>query len=211
MKDFCQHQEVFFMEAKFRFTFSVHHIVKIKFSILFVQVRDFSIDLHRIASKIPCRLTLCCHDKRVGMLGRVCPHVTTYSANTIYITMIRSIIEYCSGVWACCGEVNNGNLERLQNRAARTVAQTPSSSSALSYLKWQSLNSRRNNNIFKLVKKSLNGECPQYFMNYFSFNKDVILRTTRQSNLLHLPSVQTETAKRAFYYHGCTVFNNFTL
>ena len=120
--------------------------------------------------------------------------------------MIRPIIEYCSGVWACCGEVNNGNLERLQNRGARTVAQTPSSSSALSYLKWQSLNSRRNNNIFKLVEKSLNGECPQYFMNYFSFNKDVILRTTRQSNLLHLPSVRTETTKRAFYYHGCTVF-----
>ena len=61
----------------------------------------------------------------------------------------------------------------------------------------------------KLVKKSLNGQCPQYFINYFSFNKDVILRTTRQSNLLHLPSVRTETAKRAFYYHGCTVFNNF--
>ena len=42
--------------------------------------------------------------KRVGMLGRVRRHVTTYSANTIYITMIRPIIEYCSGVWACCGE-----------------------------------------------------------------------------------------------------------
>ena len=109
---------------------------------------------------------------------------------------------YCSGVWACCGEVNSGNLERLQNRAARTVARTPNSSSALSYLKWQSLNSRRDNNIFKLVKKSLNGQCPQYFINYFSFNKDVILRTTRQSNLLHLPLVRTETAKRAFYYHG---------
>ena len=147
---------------------------------------------------------------RVGMLGRVRRHVTTYSANTIYITMIRPIIEYCSGVWACCGEVNSGNLERLQNRAARTVARTPNSSSALSYLKWQSLNSRRDNNIFKLVKKSLNGQCPQYFINYFSFNKDVILRTTRQSNLLHLPLVRTETAKRAFYYHGCTVFNNFT-
>ena len=144
------------------------------------------------------------------MLGRVRRHVTTYSANTIYITMIRPIIEYCSGVWACCGEVNSGNLERLQNRAARTVARTPNSSSALSYLKWQSLNSRRDNNIFKLVKKSLNGQCPQYFINYFSFNKDVILRTTRQSNLLHLPLVRTETAKRAFYYHGCTVFNNFT-
>ena len=91
--------------------------------------------------------------KRVGMLGRVRRHVTTYSANTIYITMIRPIIEYCSGVWACCGEVNSGNLERLQNRAARTVARTPNSSSALSYLKWQSLNSRRDNNIFKLVKR----------------------------------------------------------
>ena len=35
------------------------------------------------------------------------------------------------------------------------------------------------------------------------------MRSTRQSKLLHLPAVRTEVAKRSFYYHGCTVYNNF--
>ena len=35
-------------------------------------------------------------------------------------------------------------------------------------------------------------------------------RATRQRDLLHLPAVRTEVAKRSFYYHGCVVFNNFS-
>ena len=34
-------------------------------------------------------------------------------------------------------------------------------------------------------------------------------RATRQKNQLHLLAVRTETAKRSFYYHGCTDFNSF--
>ena len=34
------------------------------------------------------------------------------------------------------------------------------------------------------------------------------MRSTRQSKLLHLPAARTEVAKRSFYYHGCTVYNN---
>ena len=32
-------------------------------------------------------------------------------------------------------------------------------------------------------------------------------RVTRQSNLLHLPRVRTEIAKRSFYYNGCKIYN----
>ena len=38
-------------------------------------------------------------------------------------------------------------------------------------LKWQSLRTRRNDHIFKLVRKCLDGRCPQYFKNCFVFNK----------------------------------------
>ena len=31
--------------------------------------------------------------------------------------------------------------------------------------------------------------------------KDICARSTRQSNLLHLPARRTEVAKRSFYYH----------
>ena len=64
---------------------------------------------------------------------------------------------------------------------------------ALEYLKWDSLELRRDLHVFKLVKKCLLGKYPQFFKNYFVFfNRDILQRTTRQLNKLHLPKVRTE-------------------
>ena len=79
---------------------------------------------------------------------------------------------------------------------------------ALEYLKWDSLELRRDLHVFKLVKKCLLGKYPQFFKNYFVFfNRDILQRTTRQSNKLHLPKVRTECARKSFYFYGCKVFN----
>jgi len=53
--------------------------------------------------------------------------------------MIRPILEYCAGAWACCGKVNNGTLEALQKRLGRIVIKTSSSDTAMEALKWPSL------------------------------------------------------------------------
>ena len=63
---------------------------------------------------------------------------------------------------------------------------------------------------FKLVKKCLQGQCPQYFKEYFKRNNTIYARATRRSNLLHPPAVKTEIAKRSFCYYGCTLFNELS-
>ena len=63
---------------------------------------------------------------------------------------------------------------------------------------------------FKLVKKCLQGQCPQYFKEYFKRNNTIYARATRRSNLLHPPSVKTEIAKQSFCYYGCTLFNELS-
>ena len=128
------------------------------------------------------------------------------NANVVYTSFIRPVMEHGDTVWTC-GKVNAQELKRLQNRAARIVTKCSHSDTALSNLKWDSLECRRERHVFNLVKKSLRGQCPQFLRNYFILNKDVVRRVTRQSNLLHLPKVRTETAKRLFYYNGCIVFN----
>ncbi len=145
--------------------------------------------------------------KRIGQLGRVRRYITSHSANTVYLSMIRPLLEYSTGVWTNCGKVNSNNLETLQKRAARVVTSLPRSDPALRCLKWTPLEERREDNVYKLVKKSIKGQCPQYFKNYFNFNRDVCSRITRQSNLLHLPTVKSNIVKGSFYYHGCKVFN----
>ena len=98
----------------------------------------------------------------------------------------------------------------LQNRAARIVARTVRSNPAMDFLKWPTLEERRRKSVFKLVKKCLQGQCPQYFKEYFKRNNTIHARATRQSNLLHPPAVRTEIAKRSFYYYGCILFNELS-
>ena len=95
----------------------------------------------------------------------------------------------------------------MQRRAARIVTKLNSSDKAMDSLKWSPLEARRNYHVFKLVKKSINGRCPQFLKNYFTFNRDIVSRNTRQSNKLYIPKVRKEVAKRYFYYNGCIIFN----
>ena len=149
--------------------------------------------------------------RRVDLLGRVkfaviSPHIVQMPF--FFKSMIRSTLEYYGGVWGSCEEVNSGTLETLQKCVGRIVIKTSSSDTATKALEWPSLRSRRDEHIQKLVRKCVHGRCPQYFKNYFVFNKDICARSTRQSNLLHLPAIRTEVAKRSFYYHGSMVFKS---
>ena len=126
-----------------------------------------------------------------------------------FFSMIRPTLKYCAGVLGSCGEGNDGTLETLQKRVGRIVIKTPSSDIAMKALKWPSLRSRRDKHTLKLVRKCIHGRCLQKFKNFFVFNEDICTRSTRQSNLLHLPAIRTEVAKRSFYYHGRMVFNSY--
>ena len=123
--------------------------------------------------------------------------------------MIGPTLEFCARVWGCRGEVNSGTLETLQKRVGRIVIKTSSSDTAMKALKWPSTGSTRDEHILKLLRKCIHGRFPHNFKNYFVFNKDICVRSTRQSNLLHLPAIRREVAKRSFYYHGSMVFNSY--
>ena len=145
--------------------------------------------------------------KRVGLLGRVRLYITTHIV--LMPCFFYLWLDRLCGFWGCCGEVNSGTLETLQKRVGRIVIKTSSSDTMMKALKWPSLRSRRDQHILKLVRKCLHGRCPQYFKNYFVFNKDICARSTRQSNLLHLAAIRTEVAKRSFFYHESMVFNSY--
>ena len=146
--------------------------------------------------------------KRIGMLGRTRKNISMASANQIYKSFIVPIFDYCDAVWNCCGIVNSDSIKKLQRRAARIVMKSDSSEDALQHLRYSTLKSRRDRHTLNLVKRCLENKCPQFLRNYFIFNRDVSVRTTRLSNMLRTLKVKLESTKRAFFYHGCIVFNN---
>ena len=122
-----------------------------------------------------------------------------HTASIIYRSFIPPVLDYCDTVWNCCGCTNADNIEKLQRRAATIIMQTNSSNEVLAHLKHDTLGLTREIHVLNLVKKCL--------MGYFYFNRDIVQRKTRQSNHLHLPSIKLGCTKKAFYYHGCEVFN----
>ena len=61
------------------------------------------------------------------------------------------------------------------------------------------LENRRKKHVYRSVTKCMNGKFPQFFINYFNYILDITGRQTRQSNLLHLPRVRTEGAKKVIF------------
>ena len=145
--------------------------------------------------------------KRLGILGRTRGNISMHIAGIIYRSFILPVLDYCDTVWNFCGRINAGYIEKLQRRAARIIMQTNSSDEALAHLRYDTLGLRRETHALNLVKKCLNKHCPQFLMDYFSFNRDIVQRKTRQSNHLRFPSIKLECTKEAFHYHGCEVFN----
>ena len=97
----------------------------------------------------------------------------------------------------------------LHRRAARLIVRNHCSDAALQSLAMESLENRRKKHVYRSVIKCMNGKFPQFFINYFNYNRDITGRQTRQSNLLHLPRVRTEAAKKSFFYFGAQIFNYF--
>jgi hypothetical protein len=130
------------------------------------------------------------------MLGHIRNDLTPHCVNIVYVSFIRPILEYCDTVWDRCGVGDASSLEKLQRRTARIVSRIPESDKAMNMFKRPSLQSRRDDNIFKLVNKCI--RCPQLFKNL----------KKKKINKLHLPRVRTEQAKKSFYYNGWVVYNN---
>ena len=84
------------------------------------------------------------------MLGRLRRSVIRESANIVYCSLIRTILEYCVSVRGYCGEGHKHGLEALQNRAARIVARTVRSNPAMDVLKWPTLEEHRRKTVFSL-------------------------------------------------------------
>ena len=51
-----------------------------------------------------------------------------------------------------------------------------SSEKALNFLGYVTVEERRDSHVHSLVKKCLSNRCPQFFLHYFNYNKDVLPR-----------------------------------
>ena len=93
-----------------------------------------------------------------------------------------------------------------------TAASTPllSTDQIMIKLGLEPLYYRRRAHILRFVDECIANRVPRYLSNYFNVrNCDIHRHKTRNDNDLILERINWECTKRAFFYKGAKIFNNF--
>ena len=121
-------------------------------------------------------------------------------------------LNYCSTVWHFCRKGDSDKLEKLKERALRTVFQDKSSSceTLLNQVSQTTLYNRRMQDIAILICKALHNQCPQYIRELFKLCiSDYNLRGT---DMLILPRFNTVTyGKKLIKIYGNKNIEQFTV
>ena len=119
-------------------------------------------------------------------------------------------LNFLDRVWNFSPSYANDAIQKLQNRAARVIAErsyeTPSSN-LLQELNWHKLNINRKKHKAILIYKTLNGNMPHYLQEIFT--PQVSFYDLRNmENKLFVPKPRTEYLKRSFGYCGAVLCNS---
>ena len=103
--------------------------------------------------------------------------------------------------------------QKLQNRAARIVTNSPYDASALPLIKqlgWLNIQQMIEFETTKIVHKTLHNEVPEYLQCLFTRVSDKCVRELRNSKLdLNLPLLKTSFGQKSFSFRGAKLWNKF--
>ena len=129
----------------------------------------------------------------------------------MYLCIVEPNLSYCCSVWGCCGDTKLNALQKLQNRAARSVTGSPFDSSAaplLQRLGWLSVDRLVYRETSTMVYKSLNGLAPNNLCQIFARLPDVhnrVLRNTKYD--LAIPRMRAAYGQNSFAFRGVDTWN----
>ena len=147
----------------------------------------------------------------IGALKRVRPFIPTDVAVQIYNALILPHFDYCSPVWDGMSGCLSDKLQKLQNRAARVITQSPfdtSSNLLLAMLRWEKLSLRRKKQKALIMYKTLNELAPDYLQCLFTERHVNDYNLRNLEGKLSLPKPNTNYLKRSFCYSGACLWNN---
>ena len=146
----------------------------------------------------------------IGALKRVRRFICKDTAEKVYSSLIDPYFNYCSPVWDDLGSQLSSKLQKLQNRAARVIAErsyeTPSSN-LLQELNWSKLNINRKKHKAILMYKTFNENMPHYLQDIFTPRASFYDLRDIAKKLL-VPKPRTEYLKRSFGYSRAVLWNS---
>ena len=147
--------------------------------------------------------------RQLNALARISRFLNPSSKMILYKSFVMSNFDYCPIVWHFCGKVNNGKLEKIQERALRILYRDYISDydSLISKSRTEKILTTRLKKILIEVFKTLKKTNPPYLHSLFTRNETEY--DLRRDISLIQPKKETETyGIRSLSYIGAKLWND---
>ena len=142
--------------------------------------------------------------KALGMLRYSKQCLPIKSVQTMYKSLVEPYFRYCCPVWGVCGITALDKLQKLQNRAARIVTNSPYNASVLPIIRklgWQTVNDLIAEETLKMIYKCKNA-C------LFGRLSETSTRELRNTKIdLRVPFLRTTCGQKCFSFRGAKLLN----
>ena len=121
----------------------------------------------------------------LGMLRYAKRYLPLVTVQAMYKSLVEPHFRYCCPVWGAAGITALRKLQKLQNRAARIVTNSPydaHSQPLIQKLGWPTIQELIESETGKVVYKALHHEAPDYLKGLFHRLSDTQSRMLRNSN-----------------------------
>ena len=150
----------------------------------------------------------------LGMLRYAKRYLPLVTVQAMYKSLIEPHFRYCCPVWGAAGITALQKLQKLQNRAARIVTNSPydaHSEPLIQKLGWPTIKQLIESETAKVVYKALHNEAPDYLKGLFHRLSDTQSRVLRNSNTdLRIPLFKTSSGQKSFEFRGARIWNNLS-
>ena len=142
-------------------------------------------------------------------------YVPLATLKDIYKDIVEPNFNYCCSVWGSCGTTKLNKLQKLQNRAARIVMNSPIDSFATSLIQdlgWPTVEELIHHETPVMEYKCLNKLAPDYLSSCIFKLSDRHTRELRNSATdLLIPRMKTCYGQKSFAFRGAKEWNNLDL
>ena len=151
--------------------------------------------------------------QRLGIIHRIRNCLPQQTAKMLIESMILPVFDYGDVVWSNCNSTLLCKLERLLNRAGKTIIRCPirtSSTKVRQTLGWPSLVERQQFHLSTMAYNCYHGNVPTYLLNCFTPLSAVHSHNTRLSkaNGVFIAPAKNNYALRKFTHRGGNTWNS---
>ena len=148
----------------------------------------------------------------IGMLRYAKQYLPISTVKTMYKSLVEPYFRYCSPVWGNAGVTYIEKLQKLQNRAAKLITNSPFDATALPViraLQWPTVRELIYFESQKMVFRSLNRDAPSYMNKMFTRVNNSTARSLRNADVnLRLPLLKSAGGQKCFSYRGAKLWNS---